>query len=164
MFDDGKHGDHLSGDGIYAVVLPNLSVEGVYTVELKAQAGVCGGGPTRETTFSVFAPVVPSIKASELLVFPGPRPGVVSVTLKLRDPHGNFVGPGSANLIGAQIAPKDGQLDPIKDNLDGSYTFTVRKIHRDSVLLLKIGDQQEKIRLVHRTGKEQRQRKKQRQY
>jgi len=147
LFDDGKHGDGKAGDGVYAAVLPKISVEGVYTVELKAIAGVCNGKATRETTFSVFAPVIPDIKNSGPVIVPGSTPGTAVVTVHLRDTLGNSIGPGSANLIGIQIPPEDGQPDPIKDNLNGSYTFTIRKVHKNSVLLLEIGGHRKKIRL-----------------
>lgn len=151
LLDDGRLGDSRAGSGVYRASLPRLRVEGVYTFGVRVEASVCGGRTMREATFSVLAPLTPDVDRSETEVVPGDRAGSVNLRLTLRDGLGNYAGPGSADLISARLAPEDGKLERVVDNLDGSYTLTIEGAHDRSVLTLDVAGLRRRIPILEGT-------------
>jgi hypothetical protein len=134
LFDDGKHGDRRAGDGIYGVILPALTLEGGYDAEIRAQAGVCQGSPTREATLSFYPALrIDSARTDvQVAIAPG---GVYTVVVTPLSATGLPAGPGLTNVIRAEIVG-GGRAGAVKDNLNGSYTIPVRDAPADGVLRL----------------------------
>lgn len=139
LFDDGKHGDGADGDGVYGIVLPPLSIDGGYTVEIKAQAGVCQGRPTREATLSFYPLLKVDSANTAITVVLGTTPGLVTVNVTPAGTGGLLLGPGLATAIKAQVSEGGGRVAKVKDNLNGSYSIIVQEAGPGAVLQLDIG-------------------------
>lgn len=138
LFDDGKHGDGAEGDGVYAVVLPELRVDGGYQVEFRAQAGTCQALPTREATLSFFAPLKVESSGSRVGVTAGIAPGLVTVTVTPASAMGTLLGPGLGTTIKADVSAGGGRVSRVRDNLDGSYSIEVRDARPDAEIQIEI--------------------------
>ena len=145
LFDDGKHGDGAAGNGVYGIDIPPLTIDGGYTVEIKAQAGVCQGRPTREATLSFYPALradVPDTKVDVVVA-----PGLATVTLTPAGPGGLVWGPGFASAIKAELGEGEGRIAKVEDGWDGSYSVVVREPRPGAVLRLDIGGTEVRVPL-----------------
>lgn len=138
LFDDGKHGDLAAGDGVYGLVLPALAIEGGYTIEYLARAGVCQGTPQREGTLSFYAALTADTGKTKVSVTPT-IPGTVTVTVTPHALNGAPLGPGLAPTIQASVASGQGRVAAVRDNLNGSYSIEIRDVRPGAILRLDVG-------------------------
>jgi hypothetical protein len=139
LFDDGKHGDGAASDGVYGLVLSSLAVEGGYTIEYTAQAGICQGTPLREGTLSFYAALRPDSARTTINVTPGTIAGTVTVTVTPLAANGVPLGPGLAPTIQASVASGQGRVGAVRDNLNGSYTIDINDVRPGAILRLNVG-------------------------
>jgi hypothetical protein len=125
--------------GVYTAAFPATLAEGIYKLGFRVTATAPGNGAfTRMYDTDFYVPVVPDPKASiatlsTTTITTGctSRGGCVAFTLKPTDAKGNLVGPGKASIFG--LTKFNGQLlEPVKDNLDGTYTIAVGYPTRDT--------------------------------
>lgn len=139
LYDDGKNGDKVAGDGIYSVYLPNFKYDGLarFGVILKTDSGEdC---LRRELWLDriIDVSIVPEFIAKNIkfrnfettpffpqdLPYPlYPEEGMLrkNVVFTPKDQFGNYWGPGHANQVNFTFKNAE-PLGPVIDNLDGSY-------------------------------------------
>jgi hypothetical protein len=129
LYDDGLHGDRLSGDGIYANKFSDTRIQGSYTFRFVASGIPSGGGKTStcEWTKSFFNevkidPAYSTFKLDKSSV--GPSGVTFDVDVTMRDQFGNYMGPG--HEVRAKI-PSQGPGTGIRldDLIDGTYSGKV---------------------------------------
>jgi len=117
--------------GVYGAQYTDTPVEGVYRVRFSVDADAPGSGRfTRKWTLTRYVPVVSdnaatldSVTTSDITPCSQPG-GCIAVNLKPVDAAGNLLGPGKGTLF--SLVEFDGVLlQPVADNLDGSYTLQV---------------------------------------
>ncbi len=117
--------------GVYGAQYTDTSVEGVYRVRFSVDAQAAGSGRfTRVWTLTRYVSVVSDPEAtldsatSTAITPCSYAGGCFGITLKPVDGAGNLLGPGKETLF--SLVDFDGVLlQPVADNLDGSYTISV---------------------------------------
>ena len=130
LYDDGTHGDEKAGDGIYANSFDDTTMEGIYTFTFTATGKTDNTPFRREETIQKYVTV--GVKSDKIEVgvkfdriVEKEMRAYYKVTVTPKDAFGNYLGPGYSGAI--LIKPSKGDLvDDIKDNLDGTYTVTLR--------------------------------------
>ncbi len=131
LSDDGKHNDKEENDGIYGVVLENVSQPGIYESRLLAQ----GKTPkdqnfTRE--FTQTHVVEPHIEGqwdfSELEIIEGKlseKYRTYKIIFTPKDRFGNYLIPGQRKHINIQISGEHEFITKLEDDLQGSYISNI---------------------------------------
>jgi len=131
LYDDGTHGDETPGDGIYTNIYDDTDVEGIYTFSFTGK-GVTPAGIsyTRESTSQGYVEVNVISEAILVVVdfsdiYLAEHRAHYIATITPMDPLGNFLGPGYADSI--SLSTNWGEfVGDIEDNLDGTYSVTLR--------------------------------------
>lgn len=135
-----KYQLHPAERGRYVLELPPPKLDGVYDFVIQATGKACGGTFERYKAFSLYIGGRPHGPQTRITV---DRTGShsASVTVTPRDVQGHSLGPGQTALL--QPAMRGAKISPIRDNLDGSYTFQVvwGGRRRQPTMRLKIGDE-----------------------
>lgn len=131
LYDDGTHGDENANDGIYSNSFADTTKEGIYTFTFTATGKTTNGNPfRREKAIQKYVAV--DVKSDKIEidvkfdeVVEKELRAYYKVTVIPKDVFGNYLGPGYAGAI--SLTPSKGEfVDDIKDNLDGTYTVTLR--------------------------------------
>ena len=146
LFDDGTHGDKVSGDGIYSAIAPELRYDGVHNLIISAEASATSRGCIhREIRVSQYVgvglsrdridrqlawqavSVSPYFDAELKNILSAQPPAGYERQIAVftpQDSFGNYLGPGHASEI--QFTLKGAKpLGRVMDNLDGSYRQAV---------------------------------------
>jgi len=131
LYDDGTHGDVTPGDGVYTNTYDDTDVEGVYTFAFTAK-GVTPAGIsyTREATSQRYVEVNVISESIFVVVdfseiYEAEHRAYYIATVTPKDPFGNFLGPGYADSI-SLTATRGEFIGEVEDNLDGTYSLTLR--------------------------------------
>lgn len=131
LYDDGTHGDENADDGIYTNTFDDTTIEGIYTLTILANGTTPNGTPyTRESTIQRYVEVGVNPNNIELSVnfdevIEDELRAYYQVIVTPKDTYGNYLGPGYATSI--SLTPTKGEfVSDIEDNLDGTYTVTLR--------------------------------------
>jgi VWA domain-containing protein len=117
--------------GTYQANYANTNAEGIYPITFVADFQTPDNGRvTRIFSLTRYVPITvdqPATQSTAITTAISPCPyagGCFSITLKLKDNHGNLAGPGKTPLLFIP-AGQGVLLGPIVDNLNGSYTLRV---------------------------------------
>lgn len=146
LFDDGlpAHGDAVAGDGIFSARCINTKLPGQYRFEFLIEGRAPQGCDfVRSKTFSTVVRVKrPSLVRTVVTTrvidkLPDGSPVVLFKVIP-QDAFGNYLGPGYPGEI--RISTTAGDLGPVKDNLDGSYTqeLIVTALSQDPTITITV--------------------------
>ncbi|MCW4048418.1 MAG: S8 family serine peptidase [Candidatus Bathyarchaeota archaeon] len=131
LYDDGTHGDENADDGVYTNTYDVTTTEGIYTFSFSAN-GITPTGIsyTRESMSQRYVEVGVKPNNIQIGVFfdevvDAELRSYYTVTVTPKDPYDNFLGPGYADYI-SLTATRGEFVSDIEDNLDGTYTVTLR--------------------------------------
>jgi len=138
-----------SGNGIFKGSYTNTDLSGVYQIIYLVNGEVSGFGKfERQKQYSVvfkFGQLSESSTDISAQVTTPPASAshdnsgsVATIKIKPKNKYGHYLGPGYASKMSLTVDPKQGTLKSVKDNLDGSYTFTIINVPTNTKPNVKI--------------------------
>ncbi len=127
------------GSGLFTGKYENTDLTGVYQLLYIVNGEIPGFGKfERQKQYSVvfkFGQIDPNattidatILSSSTATTPDSKASTATITIKPKNKFGHYLGPGYLAMINLTIDPKLGAIRSKKDNLDGTYTFTIVNI------------------------------------
>ena len=143
-----------SGNGIFKGRYTKTDLTGVYQIIYLVNGEVTGFGKfERQKQYSVvfkFGQISESSTDINAHVSTPPAStthensgSIATIKIKPKNNYGHYLGPGYASKMSLTVDSKQGTLKSIKDNLDGTYTFTIVNVPanvKPSVKIVVMGE------------------------
>jgi len=152
LYDDGTHGDKRGGDGIYSAEYANTQKPGVYDFSFIAKSQTKSGQVfTREAKKQIALAV--KMSNTHTITSSNVINGNTVVNITPKDTSGNHLGPGYAGTINIKVDNGE-TVGAVEDNLDGSYSQTIKAESNaiDPVVTIVVGDEKVNVVVVDSNG------------
>ena len=138
-----------SGNGVFKGSYTKTDLSGVYQIIYLVNGEVSGFGKfERQKQYSVvfkFGQLSENSTDISAQVSTPPAStthdnngSVAVIKIKPKNKYGHYLGPGYASKMSLTVDPKQGTLKSVKDNLDGTYTFTIINVPTNTKPNVKI--------------------------